>query len=530
VSMRTLISNTYIADGETVSAEPKDLLIEGGLIAAITAPGGVGSRTDIHRLDADGRILSPGFIDTHAHSDHAPLLIEDDTSKILQGVTTEINGNCGFSLAPVNDDHIADFNSLVERIFPPQRSEWRSFSEYVEALRHGEFVTNFASLIGHNTIRIAAMGAENRAPTRLEMVRMEALIDEALGMGVAGLSTGLIYPPGVFSSSEEITNLARRLPSDAVYASHMRNESRYLAESIQETLSIAKAAGVRCHISHLKLADRRCSGKLTDVLETLEAERAQGIRVSQDIYPYTAASTMLSALLPPWMHDGGSSTLFERLHSADLMETARRQISDPQSTFENYGLQAGWDGVVIASTKSHRFEGESVASIAHWLHVDPVEAVAKILREEELKATMIVHAMNETDVRAALRDPYTAVGTDGLPVGTGGQPHPRGFGTFPRILQHYVREEGVISLAEALRRMTSLSADIFGLDRRGRIRVGHIADLVLFDPESVTDNATFAQPTLGPVGIDEVFIGGEHVVDKGQWTGRRAGTFVKVDH
>lgn len=528
--MRTLISNAYIADGETISAEPKDLLIDGRVIAAITAAQGVGGRSDIHRIDADGRLLTPGFIDTHAHADHAPLLAEDDTSKILQGVTTEINGNCGFSLAPVNEDHLADFDSLVERIFPPQQSDWRSFSEYVEALKRGAFVTNFASLIGHNTIRIAAMGSENREPTAVEMARMEALVDEALEEGVAGLSTGLIYPPGVFSLAEEIVRLAQRLPSGAVYASHMRNESRYLAESVNETLSIAKAAEVRCHISHLKLADRRSPGKLAQVLEGLETERARGVPVSQDIYPYTAASTMLSALLPPWMHDGGSSKLFDRLHSADLMETARRQISDPQPTFENYGLQAGWDGVVIASTGSHRFEGESIASVAHRMNVDPVAAVATILKEEKLKATMIVHAMNETDVRAALRDPFTAIGTDGLPVGTGGRPHPRGYGTFPRVLEHYVRDENVISLAEAVRRMTSLAADIFGLQNRGRIKVGNIADLVLFDPAEVTDNSTFTQPTLAPLGIDDVFVSGEHVVDNGQWTGRRAGTYVRIDH
>ena len=528
--MRTLISNAYIADGETISTEPKDLLVEGGVIAAITASHGIGVRSDVQRLDADGRLLSPGFIDTHAHADHAPLLAEDDTSKILQGVTTEVNGNCGFSLAPVNEDHLADFDSLVERIFPPQRSDWRSFSEYVAALRGGEFVTNFASLIGHNTIRIAAMGTENRTPTTLEMVRMEALVDEALEMGVAGLSTGLIYPPGVFSSAEEITRLARRLPAGAVYASHMRNESRYLAESVDETLSIAKAAGVRCHISHLKLADRRSPGKLTEVLEGLEAERVQGVPVSQDIYPYTAASTMLSALLPPWMHDGGSARLLDRLHSPDIVESAQRQIDDPHSTFENYGLQAGWAGVVIASTGSHRFEGESIASIAHRMNVAPVVAVATILREEELKATMIVHAMNETDVRAALRDPFTTIGTDGLPVGTGGRPHPRGYGTFPRILQRYVRDENVISLTEAIRRMTSLPAEIFGLGRRGRVKVGHVADLVLFDPESVTDNATFTQPTSTPLGIDDVFVGGEHVVDNGHWTGRRAGKYVHVVH
>lgn len=528
--MRTVITNAFVADGASISSEPKDVLIEQGVIEGIAPVRSIGPRSGDRRLAADGRLLTPGFIDTHAHADHAPLLPEDDTSKILQGVTTEINGNCGFSLAPIDDLHLSDFNSLVERIFPPQDCDWTDFAGYVRALESGEFVTNFASLIGHNTIRIAAMGAENREPTPAEMARMEALVDEALEMGTAGLSTGLIYPPGVFSTSEEIKRLTRRLPPDAVYTSHMRNESRHLAESVQETIGIAKAAGTRCHISHLKMADRHAPGKLAEVLESIDEERVQGVPITQDIYPYTAASTMLSALLPPWMHDGGAEVLLDRLRSPDLVQTAQRQIGDPLSTFENYGLQAGWDNIVIASTGSHRFEGESIASVANRMRLDPVATVAAILREEELKATMIVHAMNENDVRTALRHPFTTIGTDGLPVGTGGRPHPRGYGSFPRVLEHYVRDEAVLPLAEAVRRMTALPAEIFSLPRRGRVQVGYVADLVLFDPDTIVDNATFTQPTSAPLGIDDVFVSGEHVVENGQWTGRRAGAYLRIDH
>lgn len=528
--MRTLITNAFLADGENLSTEPKDVLIEGQTIAHIARAGTLGDRLGEHHINADGRLLAPGFIDTHAHADHSPLRAEDDTSKILQGVTTEINGNCGFSMAPINELHSDDFNSLVERIFPPQECTWSDFSSYVAALEEGEFVTNFASLIGHNTIRVAAMGAEDRDPSTTEMATMERLVDEALAMGVVGLSTGLIYPPGVFSSSEEITRLAKRLPPNAVYASHMRNESRYLSESVRETLAIAESAGTKCHISHLKMADRRQPGKLAEVLAEIDSNRVQGVRVTQDIYPYTAASTMLAALLPPWMHDGGSRVLLDRLNSPELVQAASRQIGDPQSTFENYGLQAGWDNVVIASTGSHRFEGQSIESLSHSLRLDPVSTVASILREENLKATMIVHAMNESDVESALRHPLTMIGTDGLPVGTGGRPHPRGYGSFPRVLDHYVRQQSVISLADAVRKMTALPADVFGLVNRGRVRVGHVADLVLFDPGTVVDNATFTQPTLAPLGIDEVLVSGEHVVENGQWMGRRAGKYIAAQH
>lgn len=528
--MLTLIRGAILADGESLGTAPHDVLIDGRKILGIADSGTFDGVSVGAVIDAEGRILAPGFIDTHAHADHSPLLTFDDTSKILQGVTTEINGNCGFSLAPIAEAFTSDFVSLVERIFPAGDYPWSSFPEYVEALQGGEFVTNFATLIGHNTVRIAAMGAENREPNAVEMSTMERLVDEALEAGVAGLSTGLIYPPGVFSDKEEITRLVRRLPHDSVYASHMRNESRYLAESVEETISIAEAADIRCHISHLKMADRRQPGRLAEVLAQIDARRLQGVRITQDIYPYTAASTMLSALLPPWMHDGGSAQLLNRLGSPELVAKAERQIADPKSEFENYGLQAGWGNIVIASTGSHRFEGESIESIAHRLGVSPVSAVVSILVGENLKATMIVHAMRPQDVELALAHPLTMIGTDGLPVGTGGRPHPRGYGSFPRVFDEYVQKSAVLSLEEAIRKMTSLPADVFGLRGRGRIREGFVADLVLIDPGDVVDNASFTQPTLPPLGIRDVFVAGVHVVENGQWMGRRSGEFIRVDH
>ncbi|WP_080793857.1 N-acyl-D-amino-acid deacylase family protein [Corynebacterium pacaense] len=528
--MRTVISQAYIANGGSIGSQPKDIVVEGARIVGIAAPGSVGSRIADRLIRADGRVLAPGFIDTHAHADNSPLLTEDDTSKILQGVTTEINGNCGFSLAPINAETEGDFTSLVERIFPPMTYGWDSFRSYVEALHRGEFITNFATLIGHNTIRIAAMGSENRPPAPAEMAMMEALIDEALELGAAGLSTGLIYPPGVFSSEEELIRLASRLPQGAVYASHMRNESRHLLASVEETIAVARQAGTRCHISHLKMADRRLPGQMTRVLEYIDDRNREGTPITQDVYPYTAASTMLSAILPPWMHDGGSQALRERLTSASLVSEAARQIHDPLADFENYGLQAGWENIVIASTASHRFEGESILAISRRLCLDPVAAVAAILSEENLAATMIVHAMREEDVQTVLRHPNTMVGTDGLPVGTGGRPHPRGYGSFPRILQKYVREMKTLSLPEALRRMTALPAEVFGLHGRGWIKEGYIADLVLFDPTGVVDNASYSEPTAAPQGIDDVIIGGERVVENGSWTGRRAGKFLAVNH
>lgn len=526
----TLIAGAIVADGETIGVRPQDVLLANGRIERIAPPGSFDHLGAIPRVDADGLLLAPGFIDTHAHNDHTPLMAEDDTSKIMQGVTTEVNGNCGFSLAPIATDFESDYASLVRRIFPSFRHDWRSFAEYLQELRRGEFVTNFATLLGHNTIRIAAMGTENRQPDEAELQAMEQLVDQALEHGVAGLSTGLIYPPGVFSETPEVVRLTRRLPRDAVYSSHMRNESRFLLRSLAETVEVAEAAGVRCHVSHLKLADLRRAGEMSTALDYLADRRTSGVRITQDIYPYTAASTMLSALVPPWMHDGGSVALLRRLGSAAELERAARDVADASLEFENYALQAGWENVVIASTGSHRFEGESLSSIANRLGVQPVEAVGQILVEEELQATMIVHAMAEEDVRTALADPRTMIGTDGLPAGTGGRPHPRAFGSFPRVLQHYVAEEGVLTLQEAIRRMTALPAEVFGLTGRGRVLEGCSADLVLLSPDDIVDHATFADPMRSPSGVRDVFVNGVRVVESGTWTGRRAGAFLRAGH
>ena len=525
-----LITDARIADSGSLSESGSDVLIQNSQIVSIGPSGTFGSRDAIRVVRAEGRVLSPGFIDTHSHEDHAPLLDDDDTSKVLQGITTEVNGNCGFSLAPIATSHSKDFVSLVERIFPPLNYQWSDFRGYIDTLAQHEFVTNFVNLIGHNTVRIAAMGSDNRPPTEAEFATMEKFIDEGIEAGAAGLSTGLIYPPGTFSTEAEVIRLAKRLPKSAVYTSHMRNESRHLLASVRETIDIARAAGVHCHISHLKMADRRRPGKLAEALDYIDEERRTGMAITQDIYPYAAASTMLTALLPPWMHDGGADATLARLGSASVVSEVAKQIADPQADFENFGLQAGWENVVISTTDSHRFEGESIAAIAHRMKADPTDVVVKILREEKLKATMIVHAMREEDVELALRHPNTMIGTDGLPVGTGGRPHPRGYGSFPRVLEHYVRDQGVLSLAEALRRFTALPAQTFGLQGRGRVKEGYVADLVLLDPDTLADNATFTHPTAPPKGIDDVFIAGERVVENGRWMGRRVGKYLPARH
>lgn len=525
----TVLRGAVVLDGGGRPGEPADVLITGNRITAVAAPGRIPAERAERMLDLSGLTLMPGFIDSHAHADNAALLEPTDTSKTAQGVTTEINGNCGFTLAPIAAAHLDGFQSLVRRIFPDHDWAWSRYPEFLEHITQAGLPTNFASLIGHNTLRIAAMGLEQRPPDAAERRAMHHGLEEALAAGAVGLSTGLVYPPGVYSDTEEIAELASALPSTAVYATHMRNEGQYLMRSVEETLEVAEHAGVRCHLSHLKVADRRRWGTMDEVFAHLAPRRAE-LPITQDVYPYTAASTMLTALLPPWMHAGGTRPLLERLRSAGCRDQVRAQVADPRADFENYALAAGWENIVVSGSGSGRYDGTSLAQIARARDQDPVDCLADLLIEEELRATMIMHIMSEEDLRRALADASTMIGSDGLPLGTGGRPHPRGFGSFTRVLDVYVRQQGVLPLEEAVRRMTSLVADTFSLPGRGRIREGHFADLVAVDMDGLQDRATYAQPQTAPRGIEHVWINGEAAVDAGEPTGRRAGRVLRAPH
>lgn len=521
-----VIAGGEIVDGTGAPRRRADLLLTRGRIERIGTPGEFDAFAGLRRVDASGQVIAPGFVDVHSHSDNSPLLGFDDTAKILQGVTTEVNGNCGFGLAPVAPHFSDEFASLIRRIFPAFDVDWRTPDELRAVLDGRGYVTNFATLIGHNSLRVAAMGIEERPPSKQEMGYMRAGVEEALAAGAAGLSTGLIYPPGVFSRREELIELVSGLPEQAVYASHMRNEGLRLAESIDETVDVAVSAGVRCHISHLKAAHSAAWGTMPEVIAGLDARRLAGTRLTHDVYPYTAWSTMLSAVLPPWMHDGGSGALLERLRSPEQRARADADMAEKLADWDSMVDASGWERIVIASTASHRYEGSSVAHLSGLLGKPPVDVVADLLIDEDLAVTMICHGMSEDDVRAALASPHTTIGSDGLPVGTGGKPHPRGYGTFVRVLDEYVRRRGVLSLEEAVRKMTSLPAEIFSIPDRGIIAPGRIADLVVFDPDGIRDETSYENPTEAPVGIDSVWLAGEAVVRAGEWLGVRRGRFL----
>jgi len=504
------IINARIVDGTGAPAVPGELVIDGGTISAVEPPGTVPpDATDV--VDAGGRIVCPGFIDVHSHADNAPVLATDDLTKINQGVTTEVIGNCGSSLAPIRPGDEESFSHGPGRLFGIEPGDWRSSTEWFAAIDTAGTVTNLCPLVGHGTLRQAVLGPTAVRPTADDLAAMGRLLDEALDAGAFGLSTGLIYPPGRYADTAEVVALARQLPADRVYASHIRNEGAGLLAAIDEAVEIGRAAGCRVQVSHLKASGRANWGAVEPALGRLDAARAAGLPVTQDVYPYTASSTGLTATLSGWLLDAGPTEALRRLRDPDVLARLRAE-ADP-----DYGR------IMISSTRSHSYEGRRVPELAAELGLDPFDTVVRILLEEQLHVTTVLFTMSEDDVRTVLRSRYSAIGSDGLPPGLGGTPHPRLYGTFPRVLGEYVRRQRVLGIEEAIRRMTSLPAAIFGVPSRGVVAPGMIADLVCFDPDTVDHEGGYQDPAVPPTGFAWVMQAGQVVVDRGVWNGTRRG-------
>ena len=482
-----IIRDALLYDGSGAAPTTGDLAIEGDRIAAVgsLAAGGGAKRT----LDARGLAVAPGFIDVHTHDDFAVLLHPDMAFKTLGGVTTCVVGNCGFGPAPFREawQMAAGFQSAGEL------AGWEGHRSYVETLERAPPSLNVAMLIGHGTVRLAAMAEpKNSAPSAAELAKMKAIVEEGLEAGAIGMSTGLVYEPGRNAAADEIVELARLMTGGgALYATHMRDESLGLLDSIDEAIAIGERAGVPVQISHHKASGRRAWGMVSQSLARIDAAQRRGLDVHADQYPYTAGSTILSAVVADGRFGGGLGTL-----------TA--------------------DDVVIASAKGHAdWEGKSIAVLAGEMNLEPLAAAQRIL-EAAPGTTAVLHAMNEDDVRSVMKHPSTMIGSDGIPA-LDGRPHPRLYGTFARVLGHYARDLGLFSLEEAVYRMTGFPAAKFGFKERGLLRAGMIADLVLFDPETVIDVGTYEDPKHPPRGIAQVFVNGTAVVEHGRHTGARPG-------
>ena len=463
-------------------------------------------------LDAEGRIVCPGFVDIHSHGDMTALTVPDADSKVTDGVTSELAGNCGLTPFPTDGEGgMADF---------------AAFAEAVEAVGSG---INRAFLVGHNALRRAVMGEEDRPPRPEELAEMKARLDRAIAQGALGLSSGLGYAPGCFAPLEELVELTRVVAeTGGLYATHIRNEGDRVIESVDEAIETARRSGCRLQIGHLKTLGRENWPKVDVLEDRLRSALAEGVDVAADRYPYLACSTGLRALFSPWLMDGGPARATERLRDPSCR---RRLREDAGAEFRGEGL---WEAVVVSGLKgpaNQRLLGSSLADIARDRGRDELETALDLLVEEETAVSVFVFAMSEANLARILNWPFVMVGSDAsaksLDPPSKGMTHPRTFGTFACVLGRLVREQGVLELDQAIEKMTSRPARRMGLRERGEVREGWFADLTVFDPARVTDRATYEDPWRTSEGIRHVLVNGEPVLRDGEMTGLRPGRILR---
>lgn len=520
-----------VIDGTGAPWYYADLGIAGDRITAIarTRPGDVSplATAAAEVIDARGRVVSPGFIDMHSHSDLTLLGNPTADSKVMQGVTTEVIGQCGVSASPISAERAAEVQALLGE--DGIAVDWRRFSEYAARVESLGMSVNVAGLVGHGTVRMDAMGFRQAAPTQDELAVMRRLVEEAMDDGAFGFSTGLIYTPGSYSTTDEVVELAKAAARHGgTYFTHMRSESRGLLAATNEAITIGREAGMPVQISHLKCAGA-ARGRSGELIELLASARAAGIEVTADQYPYTAGATSLAAMLPPWAHVGGQDEMRARLRDP---ETRRRMRSDMLGTLPGWENDFGsitFADVLIAGCADHALEGKCVQQVADERGQDAHDTMFDILADTDINTGMVVFMMKEEDVRAILAQEIVMIGSDssGVAPRLGGKPHPRSYGTFVRVLGEYAREQKVISLAQAVHKMTGLPAAKLGLQDRGLLREGFRADIVVFDPGTVIDRATYQDPHQFPAGIAHVMVNGRFTVRDGEHTGSRPGSFLR---
>lgn len=538
---RVIIAGGMVIDGTGRPGYPADVVIEDDRIEEIvprpqTAAKEAEGREDgrYEPVDARGLIVAPGFIDAHSHSDLAVLLNPQGESKIRQGVTTEVIGQCGSSGAPLVGAAARERSEFLGRTAGLE-IKWQSLAEYLAEVERRGVSVNVAPMVGHGNLRAAAMGWENRAPSLAEMEEMKRLLRQAMEEGSFGLSTGLIYPPGTYSQTEEIIELARVAAAyGGIYGSHIRGESDTVIEAVAEALRVGKEAGISVEISHHKAAGRKNWGKVKTTLALLEAARERGVAAGCDVYPYTAASTSLGSLVPSWAHAGGKEAFLGRLRDPAVRERLKREIEEGIPGWENFIAAAGYDNILItrANRPDSDLPGQTIAEIARARQTEPAETVFDLLLEEENNIGMVLFLMQEEDVREVIRFPGAVIGSDASaaapygPLGKG-KPHPRSYGTFARILGKYVRQEGLLSLEEAISKMTSQTAEKYGLKGRGILQRGYQADLVVFDRQKISDRASYQEPHQYAQGVEYVLVNGVMTVAKGEHTGALAGRVLR---
>lgn len=518
-------------DGTGSPAIPRDVAIDGTKIAG-TYKHSEGKASMI--IDAYGMIVCPGFIDIHSHSELHLLSNPLAESKIRQGVTTELVGNCGSSPAPAigaAKDALQDYANLLDIDI-----DWATLDEYFLRLSNLRTSVNVASLVGASNLRMSVMGAVDAKPDDEQLERMNRLLAESMLAGAYGLSSGLIYAPGCYASTEELISLSSTCASlGGFYTSHIRGEGRTLVKAVEEAIRIGREAKTRVEISHHKACGKANWGAVDRTLDMIEDARENGVDVAFDVYPYTASSTTLDSILPPWAREGTKDEILARLRNPELRMRLIREFTTPSEDWEAIAAETGWGNVVLVGfhkDANKRFENKSVAEIAKELEKDPADVALDLIIDEELMLYAIFHEISEEDMMKVLSHPLATIGSDGeaeAPYGPTGKSatHPRAYGTFPRVLRRYAIDRKLFTLEEAIRKMTSWPADRIGLKNRGTIAKGLAADVVVFDPRKIIDLATYERSHAYPAGVELVLVNGAVTISHGGHTKEREGQVLR---
>jgi len=527
----TVVRNGRIIDGTGSPWYSGDIGIRDGRIAAIGNLAGAAARRTI---DAHGMVVAPGFIDMLGQSELTILVNPHLPSKIYQGITTEITGE-GNSVAPVTDAMLkADRLAYEHYGITP---DWHTLREYFARLERQGIGINLATYVGATQVRRMVLGDDNRAPTAVELDRMRNLVRDAMQDGAAGLSTSLQYAPAPYATTDELIALATEASKfGGIYATHMRSEANSISAALDETIRIGREASIPVEIWHLKVAGKANWGRMPDVVARIEAARRAGIDITADTYAYPAGSNTFSAIIPPWAHDGGNAKLIQRLKDPVTRARIRHELEDPSGQWENEWQEiTGPEGILIGAVQNPNLlplQGKTIAQVAQIWHKDPIDTVFDLLIEDEAFTSVAIFMMSEPDIVLALQQPWVSICNDSegtAPDGILGRehPHPRAYGTFPHILRKYVREEHKLSLEDAIRKFSALAAQRMRLTDRGVLKAGMWADIVVFDPESIHDVATFDNPNQLSEGMRYVLVNGIPVIDDGKMTNALPGKVLR---
>ena len=521
------IVNGLIIDGTGNPGYAADVGIVGDQIIAI---GDLSDATSRETVDASGKVVAPGFVDMHTHSDLAVLFDPLTNSKIFDGVTTEVVGNCGIGVAPVSEANrqlLIDYlgTRMIGNLPVKIELNWSSMAEYLDYVRRHPPALNVCALLAQGAVRIAVMGFDKQAPTNRQLSEMKSLVAAGMAEGAVGFSSGLIYMPGEFSTTDELAELAKEIrPYQGFYVSHIRNESEGVFDALEEALTIGEKAGVPVHVSHLKVAGQSVWGRSPELLARIDKANQDGVETTFDLYPYTSGMTGLTACMPPWAFEGGVEKLLNRLADAEIRAKIVADVENGIPGWQNlFKAAGGWENITITTVNSQankHLEGKTIRQIAELQDKDPYNTVFDLLIAEKGKVLIVLLLMAEEDLINILRHPMSMIGSDGMSVSTEGimsfgMPHPRAFGTRARVLARYVREKKVLSLEEAVKKMSYMPAWRLGLPKRGLLRVGYYADAVVFDPDEVRDNAVYSDPKQYSSGFEYVVVNGKIVLANG---------------